>query len=150
MLLLVVCCFYRSSHRRCSVRKGVLRDFTKFTGKQVCQSLFFNQVAGLRPAALLKKRFWHRYFPVYFSKFLRTLFLQNNSGRLLLFLFFSKKWRISLFSVNNQTPKASNILVRDLTHSRIRSSHRRRSVKKGVLRNFAKFTGKHLCQRVHF
>ena len=27
-----------------------------------------------------------------------------------------------------------------------RSSHRRRSVKKRVLRNFAKFTGKHLCQ----
>ena len=29
-----------------------------------------------------------------------------------------------------------------------RSSHRRCSVKKRVLRNFAKFTGKHLCQRV--
>ena len=29
----------------------------------------------------------------------------------------------------------------------IRSSHRRFSVRKGVLRNFAKFTAKHLCQR---
>ena len=38
----------RSSHRRCSVRKGVLRNFTKFTGKQLCQNLFFNKVAGLR------------------------------------------------------------------------------------------------------
>ena len=27
-----------------------------------------------------------------------------------------------------------------------RSSHQRHSVRKGVLRNFAKFTGKHLCQ----
>ena len=26
----------RSSHQRCSVRKGVLRNFTKFTGKQLC------------------------------------------------------------------------------------------------------------------
>ena len=37
----------RSSHRRCSVRKLVLRNFTKFTGKHLCQSLLFNKVAGL-------------------------------------------------------------------------------------------------------
>ena len=74
----------RSSHRRCSVRKGVLRNFTKFTGKHLCQRLFFNKVAGLRPATLLKKSLWHRCFPVNFAKFLRTPFLQNTSGRLLL------------------------------------------------------------------
>ena len=39
---------FRSSHRRCSVRNGVLRNFTKFTGKQLCQSPFLNEVAGLR------------------------------------------------------------------------------------------------------
>ena len=39
---------------------------------------------GLRPATLLKKRLWHRCFPVNFVKFLRTPFLQNASGRLLL------------------------------------------------------------------
>ena len=38
----------RSSHRRCSIRKGVLKNFAKFTGKHLCQSLFFNKVAGLR------------------------------------------------------------------------------------------------------
>ena len=27
-------------------RKGVLRNFVKFTGKHLCQSLFFNKVAG--------------------------------------------------------------------------------------------------------
>ena len=27
---------------------GVLRNFTKFTGKHLCRSLFFNSVAGLR------------------------------------------------------------------------------------------------------
>ena len=46
----------RSSHRRCSVRKGVLRNFTKFTGKDLCQSLFFNKARGLRSATLLKKK----------------------------------------------------------------------------------------------
>ena len=37
---------YRSSHQKCSVRKGVLRNFPKFTGNHLCQSLFFNKVAG--------------------------------------------------------------------------------------------------------
>ena len=61
---------YSSSHRRCSVRKGVLRNFPKFTGKHLCQSLFLNKVAALRPATLLKKILWHRCFPVNFVKFL--------------------------------------------------------------------------------
>ena len=48
-----------------------------------------NQVSFLiklqaEPATLLKKRLWHRYFPVSFVKFLRTPFLQNTSGCLLL------------------------------------------------------------------
>ena len=52
--------------------KGVLKNLTKFTGKHLCQSLFFNKVSGLRPATLLEKRLWHSYFPVNFVKFLRT------------------------------------------------------------------------------
>ena len=59
--------------------KGVLRKSTKFTGKHLCQSLFFNNIAGLRLAPLLKMRLWYRCFPVNFSKFLRTSFLQNTS-----------------------------------------------------------------------
>ena len=39
------------SHRRRSVTIDDLRDFVKFTGKHLCQSLFFNKVAGLRPQA---------------------------------------------------------------------------------------------------
>ena len=38
---------YRNSHRRCSVTKGVLRNFAKFSGKHLCHSLFFDKVAGL-------------------------------------------------------------------------------------------------------
>ena len=45
----------RSSHLRCSVRKGVLWNLAKFSGKHLCQSLFFNKVAGLRPATLQKR-----------------------------------------------------------------------------------------------
>ena len=34
-----------------TVIKGVLRNFATFTGKHLCQSLFFYEVAGLRPQA---------------------------------------------------------------------------------------------------
>ena len=53
-------CKVRSSHHSCSMKKCVKRDFPKFIGKHLCQSLF------------LKKT----------EKFLRTPFLQNNSRRL--------------------------------------------------------------------
>ena len=64
--------------------KGFLKSFAKFTEKHLCQSLFYNKVAGLRPATLLKKRLWHKCFPVCFTTFLRTLLSQNTSWRLLL------------------------------------------------------------------
>ena len=70
------------SHRRCSARIGVLRNFTKFRGKHLYQSLF------------IKKRLWHRCFPENFAKFLRTLFLQNVSGRLLV----NCEWLLSFIS----------------------------------------------------
>ena len=37
----------RSSRLEVFCRKGILRNFSKFTGKHLCQSLFFNKVAGL-------------------------------------------------------------------------------------------------------
>ena len=46
---------FRSSTRRCSIGKDVLKNFAKFTRKHLCRSLFFNKVAGLRPATLLKR-----------------------------------------------------------------------------------------------
>ena len=74
----------RSSHQQCSIKIDLLKNFTKFTGKHLCQSFFFNKVARLRSATLLKKRLWHTCFLVNFVKFLRTTFLQNISGRLFL------------------------------------------------------------------
>ena len=35
----------RSSRPKVFYKKGVLRDFPKFTGKDLCQSFFFNKVA---------------------------------------------------------------------------------------------------------
>ena len=87
--MMYACVHHRRS--RCSrpevfYKKGVLKNFTKFTGKHLCQSLFFNKVARLRPSTLLKKKLWYRCFPVRFVKFLRKPFLQNTSGQPLLYL----------------------------------------------------------------
>ena len=60
--------------------KGVLQNFAKFTRKHLLQSLFFNKVAGLRPAALLKNRLRQRCFLVNFAKFLSTYFFRDYRG----------------------------------------------------------------------
>ena len=129
--------FDRSSHQRCSVKKGVLRNFTKFTGKHLCQSLFFSKVAGLMPATLLKKRLWHSRFPVNFAKFLRIHFLQNTSGRLLLCqvnlnVKISAKSYYSirkLFPNNNKTPFFPPLFISKRAYHKFqRQSWRRQSL----------------------
>ena len=75
---------FRSGHRRCSMKKVALKNFTKFPGKQLCQNLFFNKVRSLRPVTLWKKSLWHSCFPVNFTKFLRTSILKNIYERLFL------------------------------------------------------------------
>ena len=60
-----------SSRPEVFYKKGVLKNFTKFT----------------RPATLFKKRLWHRCFPVKFAKFLRTTFFIEHLWWLLLSIF---------------------------------------------------------------
>ena len=45
----------RNSHRRCSVKKGVLKNFANFTGKCLRLSLFLIKLQALRLATLLKR-----------------------------------------------------------------------------------------------
>ena len=85
-------CILRSSRPEVFCKKGVLRNFAKFTGKHLCQNLFFNKVAGLRPVTLLKKRLWHRCFPVNFVKFLRTPFFIEHLWWLLLYPIIQYLW----------------------------------------------------------
>ena len=66
---------YSNSRPEVFCTKGVLRNFTKLTGKHLCQSLFFNKAAGFSPPTLLKKKLWHRYFPVNFATFVRKPFI---------------------------------------------------------------------------
>ena len=84
----------RSSRLEVFCKKGVLKDFTKFTEKHLCQSLFLSKVAGLRPVTLLKKRLWHRCFPVNYPKFLRTPFFTEHLWWLLLLFLISERIQI--------------------------------------------------------
>ena len=68
----------RSSQQKCSMKKCVLRNFTKFTGKHFYKSLFFNKVAGLRPATLFKKKTLRRRFPVKFVKISKNTFFTKH------------------------------------------------------------------------
>ena len=80
----IVCRCSRSSRPKVFCKKGIVRNFGKFTGKHLCQNVFLNKVADLRPATLLKERLWHRCFSVNFAKFLRTPFLTERLRWLLL------------------------------------------------------------------
>ena len=59
----------RSSHQRCSVEEGVLRNFAKSLGKHLCNSLFFNKVASLK-----KKETLTRVFSCEFCKIFKNTF----------------------------------------------------------------------------
>ena len=56
----------RSSRPEVFCEKSALRNFAKFAGKQLCQSLFFNKVA-----TLLKARLCHSCFSMNLAKLLR-------------------------------------------------------------------------------
>ena len=79
----------RSSRPEVFCKKRVKRNSTKFIGKQLRESLFFNKIAGLGPATLLKKNF---------VKFRRTSFYKEHLWWLLLSYWkFNKEVAISEF-----------------------------------------------------
>ena len=59
--------------QRCSVKK-VFLEIWQNSQKNTSARVFFNKVAGLRPATVLKKRLCHRCFPVNFEKISRNTF----------------------------------------------------------------------------
>ena len=66
----------------CFSSHEIIMRFEHFIKQKQPPKVFCKKV--LRSATLLKKRLWHRRFPVSFAKFSRTPFLQNTYGRLVL------------------------------------------------------------------
>ena len=46
---------YQKQPPKVFYKKGILKNFKKFTGKHLCQSLSLNKVTDLSPATLLNK-----------------------------------------------------------------------------------------------
>ena len=66
-------------------QEKVLQKFCKIHSITIVLE-FFNKVTGVRLATFLKKRLQHTSSPVNFAKCLRTRFLQNTCGQLLVVL----------------------------------------------------------------
>ena len=125
----------------------------------------FDKVAVIQPSNFNKERLQHRCFPVNIANFLKTPILKNICERLLLLTaIFSQKNNYMQRCFDLPEPKLHKKLsCVMLVHSPQTTFHRKiiyifvwiylgRSSRpqvvcnKGVLRNIAKLTGKHLCQ----
>ena len=112
----------RSSHHRCSFKKRVLKIFAKFTGKTCARASFLIK--------FVKKETLAQVLSCEFCENLRTIFLQNTSGRLLL-------TRHSIQRSCSDRKKSSHCFQKqppEVFHEKTCSQ------------KFTKFTVKHLCQ----
>ena len=83
----ISCCqTTRSSRSEVFCKKGVLRYFARFTGKHLCQSLFFNKVAGLR-LWIYSKKITFLFFDMRWIKFLREEH-SNYTKKMFIFKYF--------------------------------------------------------------
>ena len=71
----------RSSHWRCSIRKGLLRNFAKFTVKHLCHSLFFNKEALTQ---VFSYEFWEIFKNTFFTEHLWTTASVNSYNPLII------------------------------------------------------------------
>ena len=127
--------------------KKVFWSFTKFTGKHLCQSLFFNKVEGLTSATTLERKLWHSFFLEDFAKFLRIPFYRPLAASVKNMHLGSKQLKAL---INTPCLKANEMMQNSVGNCWLGSSNRKRSIKKGVLKNFVKFQVKHLCQSLFF
>ena len=95
MIIIII----RSSRLEVFCRKGILRNFAKFTGKHLYQSLFVNKVVGC--ATLLKKKLLQWCFSINFAKFLRTSCLTEHLLWLILYNKLQSTTNVTVVTVND-------------------------------------------------
>ena len=128
---------YRSSHRKCFVKKVALKNFAYFTGRQLCWSLLIIKLQTLRPSTqvLFSCEICEIFKETYFEEHLRT----TASKRFLLI----SPFYLILGEYNG------NSGLKWLRKTRIqylRSSHQEVFLGKGVLNICSKFIGEHPCR----
>ena len=95
----------------------VLKNFTKITGKHLCQSLYFKKSFRLRAATLLKKRLWHSCFPRNFGKFSGTLFWKTPLDDC---FWFSEFYYLTNLHDNLSTENKIIVLLKDFIADRLK------------------------------
>ena len=75
---------YRCSRPEVFCRKSVLKNFAKFKGELLCQSLLFEKVAGLRPYLFIKNGTPAQVFSCEFCKTSKNTFFTEHLWWLLL------------------------------------------------------------------
>ena len=68
-----------TSHPEVLCKKGILKNFTKFTGKHLCQSLFLNKIVGQSPVCNpIKKKTMTQVFSCEFCEIFKNTFFKEN------------------------------------------------------------------------
>ena len=98
-------------------QKSVLRNFKKFTGKTYARVSFLIKLQTSTCNFIKKETQAHVFFPVNFTKFLRTHFLQNTSG----WLFLKTRSKIKLKRTKNMAMDVW--VVRTLNQQFVRGSY---------------------------
>ena len=83
---------FRSGHWRCSVKKRVLKNFAKFTGKHLCQSLFSNNVSSQSLALVFSCEFCEISKNTFFTEHLQTTASEHSIYQI---------FQISIFSIHH-------------------------------------------------
>ena len=116
---------YRSRHRKCSVKKCVLKNFAIFTGKNMYWSLSLIKLQAFSPETLLE-RLQRRCFPVNNAKLLTAPILKNICERLLLYIVIFSQKNNHIRCLNLREPKLHKKIARVmLPHSPQRTLHRK-------------------------
>ena len=84
---------FRSSRQKVFCKRSALGNFAKFTGKHLCQNLFFNKAAGLRKS--FKNTFFNKTAPVAAS--VLCLFMNTSAQIYFTLQYFARK--IILFKI---------------------------------------------------
>ena len=70
-------CTYRSSHQRCSMKKGALSNFAEFTGKHLCQNFAYNFIKKETLAPVFSRKFCEVSKNTFFTEQFWTTVLHN-------------------------------------------------------------------------
>ena len=100
----------RSNHRRCSVRKGVLGNFAKFTGKHLCQILFLIRLQAWGLQLYLKRSSGTDVFLWILRDFQEHLFYRTPPGQ-----WFWSTWQIFIMLSAKIRSILLNVLGRNLS-----------------------------------